>query len=85
MIDRHEELAVKLGEISVVLDDIKHRLFGNGQPGELSTLDGRVGKLEEDKWRLMGVGALIMGILQFFTGSGVVSLDKLIKVLQAMH
>ncbi len=83
--ERHLEIIDRLSAIEVVTNDTAHRLFGNGEPGEISNLSGRIGKLEEEKWRLIGVGAVIMGILQFFTGSGVLSLDKLMKAVQGMH
>lgn len=83
--DKHDQLIERLTTIEIIGEDIKHRLFGNGQPGELAVIDERLGKLEQERWRLAVAGAAIMGIIQFFTGGGVLSLDRVIKTVQAMH
>lgn len=53
----------RLAVIEEIVSDIKHRLFGNGQPGELEFLHGRVSKvdvrvdrLENWQWWVMGIG-----------------------------
>jgi hypothetical protein len=66
-------------------DDTHHRLFGNGQPGELASLDERVKDLElhdasdrgarnENKkwsaWIAAVVGAIVSGVFEWLTHRG---------------
>ncbi len=56
----------RLTRIETILEDLKHRLLGNGQPGELSLMNARtsgeiaalavrVKGLEEFRWKAVGV------------------------------
>lgn len=45
----------RLARIETMVEEIYHRLFGNGQPGELDRLNSRVGKLENWRWWVMGI------------------------------
>ena len=63
---RDEELTehARLAVIEATLHRIEHRLFGNGQPGLIDTLQKRVGRLE---WYLaiaVGGGAVILWLLE---------------------
>jgi hypothetical protein len=42
--------------------DLKHRLFGNGQPGAIGLLNIRMTQLESFKWKAIGAGG-VMGAL----------------------
>lgn len=52
---RDEQLAT----IKAVVEDMHHRLFGNGQPGELAELRGRASSLEEFKNKVLGALVII--------------------------
>lgn len=56
--------------IATIVDNIEHRLFGNGQPGELDELKDRTVSLEEFKNRVMG--ALIL--LSVITGGSLATI-----------
>lgn len=68
-----------LVKVSTVVDEIYHRLFGNGNEGELDQIKGRTGSLEEFKNKVLGAVILLsclLGILgggfiwHLFGGSG---------------
>ena len=76
-----EEIMAIIGKLreewavaKVILERLEKDLFGNGQPGVVTKLDIRVTALENKYW--LAIGALI--ILQFLTGSGVISLTKVL-------
>ncbi len=50
------------------VDDMKHRLFGNGQPGELTDIKTRLSILEKFRYILIGVG-LVFSIIGGFAGA----------------
>lgn len=52
------------------IQSVEHRLWGNGQPGEITKLSNRVSVLERVMWT--GLGAIL--VMQFLTGSGSFSL-----------
>lgn len=60
--------------MKTILDRLEKQLFGNGQPGMLDKLTGRVNRLE--KWFFIATGAVFT--MQFLSGSGVISLKALI-------
>jgi len=45
----------RLAVIEETVVDMKKRLFGNGQPGELSSVKSRLSKLENWRWWVMGI------------------------------
>lgn len=51
----------RLAVIEEVVTRTDHRLFGNGQPGEISSIKGRIAKLENWRWWVVGV-AVGLGI-----------------------
>lgn len=59
------------------VEAMDHRLFGNGQPGELKYIKDDVSGLKRDRWILMGA----FGAFQFLSGSGSFTLDSLLKFL----
>lgn len=72
-----EELAV----VQEVLKRFDRSLFGNGQPGMLDQLREEDAKIRTrlstlERWIAIASGALLM--MQFLTGSGVVSLKAFI-------
>lgn len=60
------------------LDELKRRLFGNGQPGELSALKKRVTALEISYWKAVGTLTCIAAIVGFLTGGGTLTLHALL-------
>jgi len=61
--------------------EIEHRLWGNGQPGDVQRLDGRIDmavkqiqQLQEFRWKAVGAFGAIVGFFSFISGDGVVSL-----------
>lgn len=51
-----------------LVEDMHHRLFGNGQPGIIATMDSRVEKLETVKHKGQGVLwtlTVIVAIVEF--------------------
>jgi hypothetical protein len=68
--ESNNELAYTLGRIETTLerfeqtlDRFDHKLFGNGQPGEITVLNSRIGVLENFKSYIKGgfatLGALV--------------------------
>lgn len=55
MEDRDSQIAV----IRAVVEDLHHRLFGNGNPGELAELRSRASSLEEFKNKILGALVII--------------------------
>lgn len=47
----------RLAVIEHAVLDMRQRLFGNGQPGELSSVKARISKLE--RWQWIAGGALL--------------------------
>jgi len=60
------EIATRLAIIETVLNQMNARLFGNGQPGELSVLKHRVTVLESYLWRGLGGIAIIFSLVQLW-------------------
>jgi hypothetical protein len=50
----------RLAVIEDAVVDIRHRLFGNGQPGILDKHDQRLDRLESYLWRGLGIMAFLM-------------------------
>ena len=48
-----------LGRILERVNDMHHRLFGNGQPGEISELRARISSQEEFKNKVLGALTII--------------------------
>lgn len=52
----------RLHGIEVVMERLEHTLMGNGQPGVLAVIEGRIKVLEEFKWKAVGfLGAAVFG------------------------
>lgn len=69
----------KLASIEALLESMDHRLFGNGQPGEIDRLHGKIGKvdarvtkLENWRWWVVGIG-VGLGVA---TGAGLRSIAE---------
>ena len=45
----------RLASMETTLDDIKHRLFGNGRPGHIDGIYNRLSKLENWRWWVVGI------------------------------
>lgn len=45
------------------VQDLKHRLFGNGQPGEIGSLKIRCTDLEQFKWKAVGAISVLIVLL----------------------
>jgi len=50
--------------------DLKHRLFGNGQPGEIGSLKSRITELEKFKWKAIGAATVVIAVLSFLLRKG---------------
>ena len=57
--DEQTELLVRIDERTL---SMSRRLFGNGQPGEIHSLHGRITSLERWRWYLLG-GASAVGAI----------------------
>ena len=44
----------RLMAVEQILGRIEQRLFGNGQPGEISSIKSRLTDLEQFKWKFVG-------------------------------
>lgn len=50
----------RLTKIETMLDELKHSLMGNGQPGVLAAMETRIKGLEEFRWKAVGgLGAAV--------------------------
>ncbi len=54
--NQHDELLKELASTKTLVLDMHHRLFGNGQPGFVASMDTRVKTLENTKSK--GQGAI---------------------------
>jgi len=68
--ERLTALEITVQHTHELIEDIHHRLFGNGQPGELYKLEGRVKALEKFRWKLVGI---FTACSSFGAAAGVVS------------
>ena len=59
-LSKEERLAV----IETIVGRMEQRLFGNGQAGELSHIKGRITRLEQFKWKLLGACSLAVVLVQ---------------------
>lgn len=50
--------------IETLVGDLRQRLYGNGQPGDIETMEARITKLESWFWRAVGAGGVLLFILQ---------------------
>jgi len=71
-----EDLAVQIARIDETVTEIHHRLFGNGQPGDIATLQRK--QIETDSFISQAKGALwvIGGLLTFLSGGLLLLADK---------
>ncbi len=50
------------------LQELKHRLYGNGQPGDIALIRAEISDIQKFKWKAIGaggvVGAAVMLILE---------------------
>lgn len=64
------EFITKIAETHAIVVSMEHRLFGNGQPGELQKLSERIHVLEQWKYLVSGgaavVGAIGGSVLTYF-------------------
>lgn len=70
--EKHEENITRLTRIETghqhldqCLDDLKKKLFGNGQPGIIQIMDNRLSNNEKWMWRAMGFMAALAFVLNF--------------------
>ena len=55
----------RLVAIEQILGRMEQRLFGNGQPGELSTIKKRLTTLEQYKWQISAIFTALIGLVEF--------------------
>lgn len=77
MNNNNNDVVERLSAIEVTLGHMDRRLFGNGQPGELALLSARVAHLETQSWKVAGAMGLALFLLNFLTGSGLLSASRL--------
>lgn len=65
----------RLARIEQILSDLSHRLYGNGQPGEIEVLRGRVSKLENITLRAVTIITAAAFLFNVLSGSGILSLE----------
>ena len=57
-----------MGERVAVIEEVvlrmEERLFGNGQPGELEKIQGRVRRLEQWFWRAAGAISVVLALFE---------------------
>lgn len=58
-----DEILERLAVIEAIVRRLESRLFGNGQPGEISAIKKRVARLESWLWRATGAAAILLCIL----------------------
>jgi len=56
-------LKATVSSIEGKLDELSHRLLGNGQPGWVTVLDGRVSSLERYRAWVLGSAAGVAGVV----------------------
>jgi len=71
-----EDLAVQIARIDETVSEIYHRLFGNGQPGELAALQQKQGEMKEFVSQAKGALWVIGGMLTLISGVIIVLVDK---------
>lgn len=72
----------RLTRLETTLNDMHHRLFGNGQKGVLAEHDERITENGKKIDRVITIGVVLVVVTQFLSGSGVVSLENLLKLLK---
>jgi len=56
----------RLRAIEEILGRMEQRLFGNGQPGELSVIKARITSLEQYRWQLGAVISAAIAAIEFW-------------------
>lgn len=56
----------RLAVIEAIVLRLEERLFGNGQPGEIAAIKGRLNKLESWFWRLAGAAGVLAALMEIF-------------------
>jgi hypothetical protein len=56
----------RLALIEEMVGRLDQRLFGNGQPGELSAIKQRLRSLEQFKWQLAGAAGVLIAAVEYF-------------------
>ena len=68
----------RLVRVETVLNDMDHKLFGNGRPGKIEEIEARIKFLEDQRNRIIAIGTGIVFVIQFLTGNGAISLKTLL-------
>jgi hypothetical protein len=50
--------------IEEIVGDLKQRLYGNGQPGDIESMKARISKIEQWMWRAIGGGLVIAFVFE---------------------
>lgn len=67
--EREIEITESLTYIRTTLDRFDRELFGNGQPGQLSVISGRVKVLEDYKSTIKGIVTALGGLVSLLGGT----------------
>ena len=66
-----------------MVKDLKHDLYGNGQPGDIQRIDGRIDQVKKSvqqlndfKIKMIAYGTAIAFVVGILTGDGELSLKK---------
>lgn len=70
-------LGERLAKVETEVLEMKHDLFGNGQPGIVAKLTESIEQVKANQWRL--IIALIITL--FLTGNGAITLKSLLGLL----
>jgi hypothetical protein len=73
----NEEIATRLTAIETVLGRMEHRLFGNGQPGELSLIHSRLDEVEETHATAKGAFAVLSFLITLIGGGEILHWFKM--------
>lgn len=71
-----------LSDIEGDLEKLEHRLYGNGQPGDIEKLTTRLAKAELSISKILWICGAIVFAINALTGSGIISLESLLKAIK---
>lgn len=70
------EIAERLATIETIVTRLESRLLGNGQPGELYTINTRLDSLEDTQAKARGALWIISAVVTFITSGGLLRMFR---------
>jgi hypothetical protein len=55
----NQDESIQLTKVVTIVEDMHHRLFGNGQPGFVKETEGKIANLEADRNKVLGVAKFV--------------------------